>query len=546
MPSGNDQDPMQSLVDSFRSLLDEPLIVAIATDHDLTSSEGYQTAQAILSGLSQSAVFEEATGFNATGVPNLPHNARTDSGDDESTSATVTSTSNRVPKSLGSASEGTEISSSSSAEQSSAMPSLIKFSHDSDETKFSNLRGMFTDLKEIDIKSAMKKANGDFQVALDILLNIQFLEATGQREKGIDGFFQPDDVDKSTNTKSKKKQRKAKKRANSIQVDASYSPPSGQPVRAKNIKHEEEIAFIADRIDMSYDQVSDIFYRKRCSSGATVMDILDQFVAYGIQAGDAEGKAQAKTLASKYRNIPDHYLLALVQVTGSISQFSDDIAGMLSKYFVKNPRVQRIDLDYRLTPLPSNEIEGAGPPAVDNARTLELKAPLQPLAGSSLSTGTNFAEMSQKAQASWDAKRATDAYTSQLLRKGGANSLYKQAAAVYRERSYEQAQNSHMLSSAAAELLVQKQSTSTSIDLHGVTVLDGIRIARQRVQSWWDNLGESRVRKAREQSLTVITGIGRHSAGGVSRLRQGVAAALFQDGWKMRIETGRFVITGRR
>ncbi|CAG9936680.1 unnamed protein product [Clonostachys rosea f. rosea IK726] len=545
MPSGNDQDPMQSLVDSFRSLLDEPLIVAIATDHDLTTPEGYQTAKEILSGLSQSAVFEEATGFNATGVSNIPQNASFDPDDDESTSATVTSTSNRVPKSLGSASEGTEIS-SSSAEPSSAMPSLTKFSNDSDETKFSNLRGMFTELKEIDIKSAMKKANGDLQVALDILLNIQFLEATGQREKGIDGFFQPDDVDTTTNTKSKKKQRKAKKRANSIQGDTSFSPSSGQPVRAKNIKHEEEIAFIADRIDMSYDQVSDIFYRKRCSSGATVMDILDQFVSYGIQARDAEGKAQAKSLAAKYRNIPDHYLLALVQVTSSISQFSDDIAGMLSKYFVKNPWVQRIDLDYRLTPLPSNEIEGAAPPAAGNARTLELKTPMQPLVGSSLSTGANLAEMNQKAQASWDAKRATDAYTSQLLRKGGSNSLYKQAAAVYRERSYEQAQNSHMLSSAAAELLVQKQSTSTSIDLHGVSVLDGIRIARQRVQSWWDGLGESRVRKAREQSLTVVTGIGRHSAGGVSRLRQGVAAALFQDGWKMRIETGRFVITGRR
>jgi hypothetical protein len=66
------------------------------------------------------------------------------------------------------------------------------------------------------------------------------------------------------------------------------------------------------------------------------------------------------------------------------------------------------------------------------------------------------------------------------------------------------------------------------------------------VQAWWNGLGEFRTDKARQQPFTVITGLGRHSAGGVSHLRQAVAAALLQDGWKMQVETGRFVVTGRR
>jgi hypothetical protein len=88
--------------------------------------------------------------------------------------------------------------------------------------------------------------------------------------------------------------------------------------------------------------------------------------------------------------------------------------------------------------------------------------------------------------------------------------------------------------------------TASLIDLHGVRVQDGVRIARQRVQAWWDGLGEFRSRRAREQPFTVITGLGRHSAGGVSQMRQAVARALLQDGWQLQVETGRFVISGRR
>lgn len=298
---------------------------------------------------------------------------------------------------------------------------------------------------------------------------------------------------------------------------------------------------------MSYNQVSDIFYRKRCSAGATVMDILDQYVSLGITAQDDESKTQAKTLGSKYRNIPEHYLLALIQVTSSVAQFSDDIAGILSKYFVKNPRTQRLDLSYRLTPLPSDEIEGATSPVAGKAKSPELRSPLSPISPvPGPSAGVDLSEAVRRLQVSNEAKRDADSYASQLLRRGGSNHLYKQAAVVYRERSHEHAQNSHALTSVAANLLVEKQSTASSIDLHGVTVSDGVRIARQKVLVWWEGLGEYKTRKAAQQSLTVITGIGRHSASGVSRLRQAVAAALLQDGWKMRIETGRFVITGRR
>ena len=98
-----------------------------------------------------------------------------------------------------------------------------------------------------------------------------------------------------------------------------------------------------------------------------------------------------------------------------------------------------------------------------------------------------------------------------------------------------------------AETLVNQQSTATTIDLHGVTVLDGVRIAKHRVWQWWDNLGEGgRVKMAKhDEGFTVVTGVGNHSVGGVSRLRQAVGAALKNDGWKVDVLTGKFRVTGR-
>ncbi|KAK1831134.1 ubiquitin-binding protein CUE2 [Podospora conica] len=123
------------------------------------------------------------------------------------------------------------------------------------------------------------------------------------------------------------------------------------------------------------------------------------------------------------------------------------------------------------------------------------------------------------------------------------------AAAVYTERAREAARQSLDKTATMAEQLVNQHSTATKIDLHGVTVLDGVRIAKHRVWQWWDNLGEGgRARVGRggaDEGFTVVTGIGKHSQGGVSRLRQAVGAALKNDGWKVEVLTGRYCVTGR-
>lgn len=190
--------------DSFRTLLDEALIITIASDYDLKSPSGYQGAEETLKGLSQDVVLEEATGFNPSGTSGAIEEPNGVLSDDASTSAT--SLSRHHSRGQNTESSSTDLS-STPADTTYSVPRLTSFNDDSEETKFLNLRSVFTELKEYDIKHSLKKANGDFQVALDDLLNIQYLQSTGQHARGIDAFFQPDD----SPPKGKKKKKKNNK-----------------------------------------------------------------------------------------------------------------------------------------------------------------------------------------------------------------------------------------------------------------------------------------------------------------------------------------------
>lgn len=302
---------------------------------------------------------------------------------------------------------------------------------------------------------------------------------------------------------------------------------------------------------MPFDQVSDIYYRKKCSSGAAAAEIVGQYIALGISSEDEEGKKKAKILASQHSKIPEKYLLTLVQVTNPTGQSSDEIAALLSKHFAKHPWTERLNLSHRIAQLPDEELEGSAGAVHQTPGTRARAAQSShKLPGAASRAATNepvdLPQAIQNINDAHQARREAAAYASQLSRKGGSNALYRQAAVVYRERVNEHARQAQHMTSTAADLLVDRSSTNNSIDLHGVTVRDGVRIAKNRTQSWWDNLGEYRTRRAKEQPFIVITGLGRHSASGVSQLRQSVAAALLQDGWKVQIETGKFFISGRR
>lgn len=198
-------------------------------------------------------------------------------------------------------------------------------------------------------------------------------------------------------------------------------------------------------------------------------------------------------------------------------------------------------------------------PTIDDGELEGASGPPQPPKVSRLPSGNGHVSYSSvSSPEAWSSTRTVATPRVALPDLGGSRShirsaaamsrlgpLGRQGASVYIQRAREEARKALEKTAVMAEQLVNQQSCETRIDLHGVTVLDGVRIAKHRAWQWWDNLGESRERIAKQQGFTVITGVGHHSQNGVSRLRQAVGIALQNDGWKVEALTGQFYITGR-
>lgn len=148
-----------------------------------------------------------------------------------------------------------------------------------------------------------------------------------------------------------------------------------------------------------------------------------------------------------------------------------------------------------------------------------------------------------------ESSRAAASHTLESMhsayRRGKSDAHFRTVAGVQAERFREQRAHVRRIEAELSEAFVDRTASTNSIDLHGVPVADGVQIALDKTQAWWINLGEDRNRKAREHGFIVVTGLGNHSASGVSRMRQEVGAALKREGWRVSVETGQYVVTGK-
>lgn len=188
--------------------MDEALIQAIGSDHDLKNPFQFRLAHDTLQSIADTVPFDEATGFNPSGLSGPQDDVVDNKAADGVASQSTASTSQT--------SSPAHITESSSTDNSSeaayVVPKLTTFNAESEEVKTLYLRKMFAGLKEYDITYALKKTNGNFQGALDHLLNVQHLQSTGQQTKGIDAFFSDEDGAEPVKG-SKKSRRKARQKS---------------------------------------------------------------------------------------------------------------------------------------------------------------------------------------------------------------------------------------------------------------------------------------------------------------------------------------------
>jgi hypothetical protein len=125
------------------------------------------------------------------------------------------------------------------------------------------------------------------------------------------------------------------------------------------------------------------------------------------------------------------------------------------------------------------------------------------------------------------------------------------AAAYYSQLGRDLSAMAFGASADAADALASRQSSATQLDLHGIDVLNGVRIAQERVEAWWNGLGESRVNgrtgaEDRGAGFRIVVGAGTHSVGGKGKLGPAVSKALNSEGWRIEPAGAVIVVKGKQ
>ena len=524
--------------------LDPALFSAILLDYDLSDEKALRDAKSTLDELRESALLEEYAGFDPSGTGGLDetasfekqHESSVHSGASQSRGTDLTS-------------ETTQLSSLSVGEDSTGHSTpdggLEHIERMDLETKISLLQDLFGEqVNRYSIEHTLKKRNGNWNATMEELLNHVYIGETTDNDggvtsaKGVDAFFDENAARRGRKGKSKKK------RFNKIDEKRSSSLPGasdGGEVQTKN-KWEtasHDIDFIASRISISRSTVSSMYYEKSASLPRTIAAVLHAFAEEKKGAGpdDAIVVVHAFDLGRDFPTISPEDLTTLTRLTHPSMTAARELAEALAAKpkVVPNGGIEIIPRYSRPV-----EIES------ENDWTSVRKAPRS--YASSPAPATTLSSAARR-DAYALARAAALSKANEARRKAKSDPLMGGAAAYYSEMGREYAVLSSGASAAAADELVDSQSTLNQLDLHGVDVANAMRIASERVNGWWRGLGESRYNGRigvgeRSVGYTIVVGLGRHSEGGRSKLGPAVTKVLRDEGWRLELAGPVIVVKG--
>ncbi|ODQ63251.1 hypothetical protein NADFUDRAFT_48154 [Nadsonia fulvescens var. elongata DSM 6958] len=132
-----------------------------------------------------------------------------------------------------------------------------------------------------------------------------------------------------------------------------------------------------------------------------------------------------------------------------------------------------------------------------------------------------------------------------------ANKLFGGASSYYAELGSEHDRRRRALLTQAIDKEVHRQEVEDfyKLDLHGYTVAQSLDIVREKLVNWWtkeitSDLVSARSVQSRVRPLTLITGVGYNSEGGVSKIKVATKKLLTNDGWKFTTTKVGFLVTG--
>lgn len=402
-------------------------------------------------------------------------------------------------------------------------------------TKELLLAETFSTLRFDFVVHTLKKCHNNLSKATDELLNHVYFEDVKSSPveeiavpKGIDAFSEEHHIPQRGRKGKAKKKQKASSIYNRNSASASESDVSIPPTN-KWLEGNRDVEFIATRTKFSIATVSSLYHRNGASTPATIMALIDKDVAAHktSKEPDASIVQAALELIADFPSIDLENAVALIRLTTPSTANAHELAKALLALPSTTARSKGgIEIIPRYAPVHLSD------PTPESTK-------LPSLPPSALPQNTVFLSA---------ARSTAFTHASTAYRKGKSTPLMKAAAGYYSQVGRDLNANLKAMNEIEADALVTSQSSSTYLDLHGVSVQSATRIAKERTRSWWEGLGEARIpgggRHGVGDGYRIITGLGRHSEGGRGKIGPAVVRALVKEGWKVEVGTGELVVMG--
>ncbi|KAL8968331.1 MAG: hypothetical protein Q9183_002510 [Haloplaca sp. 2 TL-2023] len=398
------------------------------------------------------------------------------------------------------------------------------------DQKVSTLCEMFPTVKVFDIEYILKKSRFDFGKAVEELLNQAFIDSEaangGERafNKGVEAFLEPATRDRKHKGKRKRQARRTSSTPAPSDISHQSSTALSRWDRAK-----EDVDFLAERTYLTHPAIRSIYHASGGNLHTTIVAICASFVPdqnpHIALLDSTTLDAHIRELVVDFPLLSNSTAQTLIQLTHPSTASAHEIARALSA----SPSATSS------LPVPQYS---SRPPSPLSERRKPIGKPL-PMP---LDLATSRANASSAAR--------SDAFTqaNAAYRRSKSKPLMAGAASYYSSIGRAESASVRRYEAAAADALVTSQSRAGEVDLHGVNVKDAIRIAEQRVSTWWEVEGREWAREGKVMGgtgLRIVTGVGRHSEGGRGKLGPAVGAMLVREGWKVEIGQGIVTVVGR-
>ncbi|TKX18335.1 hypothetical protein C1H76_9123 [Elsinoe australis] len=512
--------------------LDTSVLLAIISDYDLSNTESFSEARAILDSIKIDAEAEQAASdFTDSGTADHSPSGHAPASSShlasESEETDVTNLSNGLSKLR---------ATSNSPHANDHVDDAALSENLDDDTKIELLQSLVPSVSDFTVKYTLKKCDSNLHRALDELLNISSFENADDHEgavpsKGIDAF-----TEDHAAKRGRKKKRKGANQKLLYEDRRSNSLPSSsgdhQPAATAWKSAERDVQFLVTHTKLSDKTVKTAYNLSGASVPKTISHLLDDMAssAAKVTSSNTTVQANAVELGRDFPSISPAHLTALIQLTHPSTSSAHALARALATPTVTTSSGPIIP-QYKSLSLSDDESSSISSPSPSLLRN-------DPTSSQALALSHR------------EAHRLLTTQAAAAYRRSRSNHLYGGAAAYYADRAREQASTASAYNSAAADAQVAAQSSADQLDLHGTFVADAVRIAKRETAAWWAGLGEARINgrvgaAERDRGFRIVVGRGTHSEGGKSRIGPAVVKALSGEGWKVEVGIGVVTVRGK-